>query len=93
MEKDATIPAFISFEMKKGKSSGRKSVKKELSPARRASLPAAFGTIEEKKYASQPQRRSTMPQVTAEEKESLPPLNQLALMLMPPKLKQHEEEK
>lgn len=94
MEKDATIPAYISFEMKKGKSSRRKSAPKELSPGRRASLPAAFGTTEEEKmHTSQSRRRSTMPQVTADEKDSLPPLNQLALMLMPPKPKHPVQEK
>ena len=87
-ERDATIPEHITIEVKKGTSRRRRTGKKNAAKStqdgseRRASLPLGFDTTD--KEPDSTRRRSTMPQVTQEMRDSLPPLHELAALLMPP---------
>lgn len=86
MDKDPTIPEVITIELKKGKSYRQKNATTNAT-GRRASLPtlpSGFETDGTELKPSSTRRRSTMPQVTQEMKDSLPPLHELASLLMPP---------
>ena len=93
MNKKKAVPTFISFKPKERRSVRRKR-ENERSPTRRSSLPAGYGGggATENRTAGSRRRRSTMPHVTIEERESLPPLHEIALLLMPPKHLHHHPE-
>mmetsp|Transcript_22753 Transcript_22753/g.37679 ORF Transcript_22753/g.37679 Transcript_22753/m.37679 type:complete len:147 (-) Transcript_22753:225-665(-) len=86
--KTTTIPTFVAFELKGEKPARRKNDRRR-SPRRRSSgLPVGTRKHDTTTAATpsdlSPKRRSTMPQVSREEKEALLPLSELALLFLKP---------